>query len=223
MESFLLHQHFDTLGNWITSSTVYKMTQNPVLHHSFLLLWQVDQTTIPVQLALICFFLKLNLDMLIAMRTAPGNSFVNPVERIMSILNLGFQGVTLERKSVDKYETKIKVYHSISDIRTVSEKDPSLKDAFIESVQQPLVKVCDRFNRLQLKEKKIQGLTTTATAEQLEELFLYAKQVDSTLAQTDSTKVELSKKTNLKSFMSKHCQIRHYSFRNAWTKHAHTA
>ena len=57
MESFLLHQHFDTLGNWITSSTVYskqllhlKMTQNPVLHHSFLLLWlsivTVDQTTI---------------------------------------------------------------------------------------------------------------------------------------------------------------------------------
>ena len=87
------------------------------------------------------------------------------------------------------------------------------KNAFIESVQQPLVKVCDQFNRLQLKEEKMQGLATTATAEQLEELFVYAKQVDSTLAQTDFTKVKLSKKkTNLKSFTSKHCQIRHYSF-----------
>ena len=87
-----------------------------------------------------------------------------------------------------------------------------MKDAFIESVQQPLIKVCDRFNRLHLKEEKIQGLATTATAEQLEELFSYAKQVDSTLSPTDSTKVELSKKTNLKSFMSKHCRIRHYTF-----------
>ena len=51
-----------------------------------------------VQLALICLFLKLKLDMLIAMQTAPGNTFVNPVERIMSILNLGLQGVALERK-----------------------------------------------------------------------------------------------------------------------------
>ena len=146
------------------------------------------------------------------MRTAPGNSFVNPVERIMSILNLGLQGVALERKSVGKYEAKLKACHSISDIRTASEKDPGLKDAFVESVQQPLVKVCDRFNRLQLKDEKVQGLATTATAEQLEELFSFAKQVDSTLTQTDSTKIELSKKQSLKSFMSKHCRLHHYMF-----------
>ena len=87
-----------------------------------------------------------------------------------------------------------------------------MKDASVESVQQPLVKVCDRFNRLQLKDEKVQGLATIATAEQLEELFSFAKQVDSTLTQTDSTKIELSKKQSLKSFMSKHCRLRHYMF-----------
>ena len=64
-----------------------------------------------------------------------------------------------------------------------------MKDAFVESIQQPLVKVCDRFNRLQLKDEKVQGLAIAATAEQLEELFSFAKQVDSTLTQTDSTKI----------------------------------
>ena len=74
---------------------------------------------------------------------------------------------------------KLKACHSISDIRTASEKDPGLKDAFVESVQQPLVKVCDRFNRLQLKDEKVQGLATTATAEQMEELFSFAKHFNS--------------------------------------------
>ena len=53
-----------------------------------------------VQLALITAFRKLNLDSLIAVRTAPGGSFINPVERIMSLLNLAMQGVTLEKKKV---------------------------------------------------------------------------------------------------------------------------
>lgn len=70
--------------------------------------------------------------MLIAMQTAPGNSFVNPVERIMSVLNLGLQGVTLERtKNDERYEAKLKACHSVSDIRTSSEKSPGLKEAFI--------------------------------------------------------------------------------------------
>lgn len=42
-----------------------------------------------VQLSLIALFLTLDLDYLCAVRTAPYNSWRNPVERMMSILNLG--------------------------------------------------------------------------------------------------------------------------------------
>lgn len=84
----------------------------------------------------------------------------------------------------------------MSEIRTASEKNPGLKDAFVESVQQ-------------LKDEKVQGLATTATADRLEEVFSFAKQVDSTLTQTDSTKIELSEKQSLK---SKHCRLCHYMF-----------
>ena len=44
-----------------------------------------------VKLSLICLFLMLNLDYLCAARTAPYHSWKNPVERIMSLLNLGLQ------------------------------------------------------------------------------------------------------------------------------------
>ena len=44
-------------------------------------------------MALISLFIKLDLDLLKALRTAPNNSWANPVERIMSIVNIGLQGV----------------------------------------------------------------------------------------------------------------------------------
>ena len=48
---------------------------------------------ISVQLALICLFRHLQLDYLVAARTAPMQSYRNPVERMMSLLNLGLQSV----------------------------------------------------------------------------------------------------------------------------------
>ena len=44
------------------------------------------------------------------LRTAPSNSWANPVERIMSIVNTGLQGVRLVRqKMADNYEKAVGV------------------------------------------------------------------------------------------------------------------
>lgn len=62
-------------------------------------------TFMSVKLALIALFIEANLDMLIALRTAPSNSWANPVERVMSIVNIGLQGVGLmRRKMSEKFE-----------------------------------------------------------------------------------------------------------------------
>jgi hypothetical protein len=62
-----------------------------------------------VKVSLICLFKELNLDMLIAARCAPGQSWCNPAERIMAILNLGLQNCALERtKCSDDVEKKLK-------------------------------------------------------------------------------------------------------------------
>lgn len=44
-----------------------------------------------VQLAWILAFMELDVDMIVAARTAPGHSYVNPAERCMSTLNLALQ------------------------------------------------------------------------------------------------------------------------------------
>ena len=61
-----------------------------------------------VKLSLIALFKSMNLDRLVALRTAPSNSWANPVERIMSIVNIGLQGVGLMRQKMsDDFEKAI--------------------------------------------------------------------------------------------------------------------
>ena len=61
-----------------------------------------------VKLALIALFRHLNLDFLISLRTAPSNSWANPVERVMSIVNIGLQGIgVMRRKMSDEFEKAI--------------------------------------------------------------------------------------------------------------------
>jgi hypothetical protein len=56
-----------------------------------------NNTFVSVQLAFFALAIELDLDCLILMRTTPGQSYVNPVERVMSVLNLALHGVSLER------------------------------------------------------------------------------------------------------------------------------
>ncbi|CAG2220390.1 unnamed protein product [Mytilus edulis] len=72
-----------------------------------------------VKLSLIVMFKKLDLDMLVAGRTAPGNSWVNPAERIMSLLNIAAQNVAFTRSEMNsEMEQIIKSANSMSEIRT---------------------------------------------------------------------------------------------------------
>ena len=49
-----------------------------------------------VQVSLICLFVQYDLDVLIAVRTAPGNSWTNLAERVIPVLNLALQNIALE-------------------------------------------------------------------------------------------------------------------------------
>lgn len=65
-------------------------------------------TFVSVKLSLIALFKELDLDLLVALRTAPSNSWANPVERVMSIVNIGLQGVGMMRtKMSDDFERKL--------------------------------------------------------------------------------------------------------------------
>jgi hypothetical protein len=72
---------------------------------------QMEELTIgtqsSVQGAAICIFKELNLDMLILARCAPGHSWRNPAERIMSLLNIGLQNCALERERSTELTEKV--------------------------------------------------------------------------------------------------------------------
>ena len=100
-----------------------------------------------VKIPLILMFKQLKLDSLIAIRAAPGQSYVNIVERIMSMLNIGFQNVSLEREESESDE-EIRKCKDLSELR----QKPTIKDDWQKSVQ-PLVKLLTEIpKRLALKD-----------------------------------------------------------------------
>ena len=60
-----------------------------------------------VMYTMVHMFTKLDLDYLILARNAPGHSWRNPAERVMSVLNLGLQGTGVMREESSS-EDKIK-------------------------------------------------------------------------------------------------------------------
>uniref|UniRef100_A0A1X7UQ72 Uncharacterized protein n=1 Tax=Amphimedon queenslandica TaxID=400682 RepID=A0A1X7UQ72_AMPQE len=59
-------------------------------------------TYMSVQFSPIALFCNFNLDILVACRSVPSHSWANPVERMMSIINLGLQYIGLMRVKMGK-------------------------------------------------------------------------------------------------------------------------
>ena len=131
-----------------------------------------------VKLLLIALFLKLNLDYLCAVRTAPYHSYRNPVERIMSILNLGLQAVALAREKMpDEMEVEAARCNSLKALRKVAERNPEFRSACLDSVAPVKVILSDMVRCLELKEKKFE-VFTAAIQEKLDAFWTILLAVD---------------------------------------------
>ncbi|KAI8511918.1 hypothetical protein Bbelb_110180 [Branchiostoma belcheri] len=77
-------------------------------------------TYLTVKLSYIALFIALDLDVLIAARCAPNASWMNPAERVMSVLNLALQNVSIAReKMADQFEARVK---GKSDLKSLRQK-----------------------------------------------------------------------------------------------------
>ena len=127
-------------------------------------------TYLSVQLSLISVFYSLDLDYICAVRTAPAQSWKNPVERIMSILNLGLQSVGLMRtQGSERAEQKLKNCNNLSQIRAAVVDDSSLADEISDSIEPVKILLSDIFQRLHLKEKNVK-MTPSAAQSRMQEL-----------------------------------------------------
>ena len=136
-------------------------------------------TFVSVQLSLVALLLNLNLDLLIAARTAPHQSWRNPVEHIMSILNLGFQSVGLMRSQMsDEAERALKNCNSVAKLRTSEE---SYKDDIKKSLEPTITLLANIVQRLELKGKKFQ-VFSGAMEDDFQNFWEVLQTIDSTHA-----------------------------------------
>ena len=162
-----------------------------------------------VQLSLIALFLNLNLDCLIACRTAPNHSWKNPVERIMSILNLGIQCVGLMRtKQSEDFESAISNCNNLQQLRQAT---LSSKEAVSSSLKPAIDLLHSIFKYLELKGQKFK-LYDAATEEEMEEFWSVPLLIDASLTESNPTKKVLQTKLKMCEFMKHCCRVRHHSF-----------
>ncbi|POG73099.1 hypothetical protein GLOIN_2v1828214, partial [Rhizophagus irregularis DAOM 181602=DAOM 197198] len=165
-----------------------------------------------VQLSLIALFITPDLDLLIAVRTPPGHSWKNPVERIMSILNLGLQCIGLMRAEMDEeFEEIMKYCNSMDDIRNKAEEEPQLKEQLLNSLQPTLELMENLIKRLELKGEQF-GTFKAAFDEEMTTLWNSLLSIDNLLTMEDNSKRSIQNKIKFLEFYN-HCyRSRHYFF-----------
>ena len=112
-----------------------------------------------VQIAYIALQRFLDLDMLIAARTAPGHSFKNPLEKVNCILNLTLYGIGCMRKEiheVPKFEKKLGNCSGVNGVRTLISENPEKNTKLLRDSCQPYLDLIkSSFERLSLKGNQI--------------------------------------------------------------------
>ena len=168
-------------------------------------------TYLSVQISLISLFIDLDLDMLVAARTAPQNSYRNPVERVMSLLNIGLQAVGMMRQKMpDEFEKVIHGCNSMKEIRTAAARQPGFEEAFGDCVQPAVCLLMEVMNRLKVKDEPVQT-QSPCTPQEINDLWQCIQEVDSTVLATDTRKEHLKARSQLQAFMS-HCCVQHHYF-----------
>ena len=186
---------------------------NPILmiysdggpHHRF--------TFSGVQLSLIGLFKKLDLDLLVVGRTAPGHSWANPVERIMSLLNLAYQNVAQSRSfCTAEVEQILKCCGGMDDIRKVGKNNPEVEKQWLNFVKSMIDKLNERTRRVILKGKLFDTLEPATTKEINDLQTDTIHTIDACIEIGKYQKKDLHNKRKFQQFLETHCILRNYIF-----------
>lgn len=170
-------------------------------------------TFLAVQVSLLCMFIEMDLDILVAARTAPHQSYRNPVERCMSTLNLGLQFVALERKEMDPdFEKRVKNLSSLKTLRNAASTSDDLKVKMISSVQPCIDTMCNVFSRLEYTGKPV-SVQHGAHDDAVSQIKKQLHKIDASVDLDKGLQMkDLRKHPELAKFLDKHSLRRHYFF-----------
>ena len=166
-----------------------------------------------VKIATICLFKELDLDHVITARCAPGHSFVNPAERIMSILNIALQNCATERSPCEdpSIEAQFKKCHSMADVRKLHSEHAEIKDAWLVSMKNVQEMISERFSRLELKDKAFQNVDTITD----DEILHFQRHISELFPGIEISKLQKAHTDKIESYnkwKKIHCNEEHYAF-----------
>lgn len=120
-----------------------------------------------VQCMLLALFKILDLDVLNVGRCAPNQSWINPAERCMSLLNIGMHGLALERDHTGPFEKVIGSAKSMKDVRVRAKKHQGLQETYQASLQSATLTLERCFQSMNLKGKPIQVFQPNRTSNEI--------------------------------------------------------
>ena len=168
-------------------------------------------TFIKTQLSLIALFFEWDLDFICAVRTPPHHSWKNPVERIMTILNIALNAVGIMRSETNSFDDKLKSAQSLKDLRKLNDL-PGFKQEYLKSLNDVKKLLQALFVQLKLSDKYFK-VFDAASEEAIDNLQATISSIfDDGLTIQAIKKTDLGKYPEMSRFMTTHCQIRHYMF-----------
>ena len=172
-----------------------------------------------VKCANICLFMELNLDLLVHARCAPGHSFVNPAERVMSLLNLALQNCSLKRdRGPDDAEKAFRYAGSMNKMREAAENNQDIKKHWTESIEHAQSFIRNRFLHLKLKDEPLQAQDPVPDVD-MDTLKRHLRELFPDLALNKLQKSQKAKNEPFQAWLKKHARERAYSFQLMKCKH----
>ena len=169
-------------------------------------------TYVSVKFSYLALFLYLNLDMLVAVRTCPYQSWTNLAERVMSTLNLALQNVSLARSRMDEEaESIVKGKKTMAEVKKAVERNPSLRKQLQESLNQPKNTLSSCFASMKLKDEPIRVFNGAPDID-IQTVFEQLHYIDPSLKMDNLTKEVLEASIPMKTFLSEHSCSTSYSF-----------
>ena len=108
-----------------------------------------------VQCMLLALFTIGDFDILNVGRCAPHQSYINPAERCMSLLNIGLQGLALQRDNAGTFESVLKSCSTMKSLRDKAISQQGTEEALLSSTEAPRRILHDVFSLLELKGKPV--------------------------------------------------------------------
>ena len=111
-----------------------------------------------MKIALIALQKSLNADMLVAVRTALGHSFRNPVVKVNCVLNIGLYGIGVMRQNITEdpfFKKKLNATANTDEIRKLLLGKTTYPNLLKKSLDLCISLIIESFSRLHLKQNKI--------------------------------------------------------------------